>query len=371
MSKVTTESTDSNNTNKKRLSQSDLPGVSVNEALRIALAIRDNYAMSPATPLDIGKAIGIAPTTGKFRTLTGASIAYGLTTGGYNATEIALTDLGRRIVMPQEEGDDSKARLEAFERPRIIKEFIAKYNGNKLPPKDIARNVLFGMGVPHDTTERAYSLLEAGMKQFGYLSEINGSGFIQRPKGSAPSPSVTSAAEDDLVANDEKETPQTVTLPPETPPAIPTPLKPSAIFLGHGKNKKPLEQLIKLLDELGVPHKEATAEANAGRPIPVKVADTMKECGAAILIFTADEEFKNSEGDTIWRPSENVVHELGAASVLYDNRIIVFKEESINLASNFSSIGYISFETDRLQDKTMELFRELVKFKLISLKVGE
>src|SRR4051812_31456700 len=115
MPKDTTPNADSSKANKKRLSQSDLPGVSLNEALRIALAIRDNYAMSPATPLDIGKAIGIAPTTGKFRTLTGASIAYGLTTGGYNATEIALTELGRRIVMPQEEGDDSKAKFEAFE----------------------------------------------------------------------------------------------------------------------------------------------------------------------------------------------------------------------------------------------------------------
>jgi predicted nucleotide-binding protein len=368
MSKDTAQA-ETSNSDKKRLSQADLPGVSLTEALRIALAIRDNYAMSPATPLDIGRAIGIAPTTGKFRTLTGASIAYGITTGGYNAAEIALTDLGRRIVMPEEEGDDNNARLEAFERPRIIREFVSKYNGNKMPPKDIAKNVLFGMGVPHDTTERAYSQLETGMKQFGYLSDINGSGFVQRPKSKSVSlpPSPTS---DDSVSNDE-ETEQSQPPQPLPPTASAEPSKPNAIFLGHGKNKKPLEQLIKLLDELGVPHKEAETEANAGRPIPTKVADTMRECGAAILIFTADEEFRDTEGNTIWRPSENVVHELGAASVLYDNRIIVFKEQAISLASNFSSIGYIGFETDRLQDKTMELFRELVKFRLISLKVGE
>lgn len=369
MVKDTKSEADSSKSNKKRLIQSDLPGVSLAEAMRIALAIRDNYAMSSATPLDIGKAIGIAPTTGKFRTLTGASIAYGLTTGGYNAAEIALTDLGRRIVMPQEEGDDSNAKLEAFERPRIIKQFVEKYNGNKMPPKDIAKNVLFGMGVPHDTTDRAYSLLESGMKQLGYLSEINGSGFVQRPKGSAI-PSPQSPEESNSMSNEEETLPAS-DQPPAMPVTPPTPKNPSAIFLGHGKNRKPLDQLIKLLDELGVPHKEAIAEANAGRPIPVKVADTMKECGAAILIFTSDEEFKDAEGNTVWRPSENVVHELGAASVLYDNKIIVFKEESIDLASNFSGIGYISFENDRLKDKTMELFRELVKFKLISVKVGE
>jgi hypothetical protein len=64
------------------------------------------------------------------------------------------------------------------------------------------------------------------------------------------------------------------------------------------------------------------------------------------------------------------VHELGAASVLYDNRIIIFKEEGLTLASNFSGIGYISFPKDKLSDKGIELFRELVNFKIVSISVG-
>ena len=131
-----------------------------------------------------------------------------------------------------------------------------------------------------------------------------------------------------------------------------------------------MEQLKEILTQLGIPFKAVQEEANAGRPISAKVADTLNSCGAAILIFSADEEFKDVEGNTLWRPRENVIHELGAASVLYGNRIIVFKEATVNLASNFKDIGYISFEKDQLSAKMPELLKELVAFGLVKLTVG-
>ena len=131
-----------------------------------------------------------------------------------------------------------------------------------------------------------------------------------------------------------------------------------------------MEQLVKILDDYGIPHKQAVEEANRARPIPQKVADVMRECGAAILVFTADKEYFDKEGNQIWRPNENVSHELGAASVLYGNRIIVFKEKGIELPSNFSSVGYIEFEQNKLDDKANELFRELVSMKILTISVG-
>lgn len=364
---------------KVQVKQTDMPSMKLSEALRVPIAIRDNYGLAPATPVDVGIAIGIAPTSGGFRTITSAAIAFGLTTGGYNAQEIALTELGRRIVAPTIEGDDVVATHEAFERPRIIREFITKYNGNKLPAqKEVALNVLHSMGVPREATSRTYDLLVDGLRNYGYLKEINGSHFLQRPQ----TRSLAVIGAEQLGGDSESETlgaeeEGDAGIDPSTPPAPAAPTRateptkrPNAIFLGHGKNRRPLEQLIKILDEYGIPHKEAVAEANAGRPIPTKVADVMKQCGAAILIFTADEKLKNEHDEVIWRPSENVVHELGAASVLYDNRIIIFKESDVNLASNFSSIGYISFGKDKLEDKGIELFRELVNFKIVSISVS-
>jgi predicted nucleotide-binding protein len=144
----------------------------------------------------------------------------------------------------------------------------------------------------------------------------------------------------------------------------------NAIFVGHGKDKGPREQLEKILKEYQLPFKVAEDEANQGRPISQKVADTMHECGAAILIFTADEEFSDKAGNSVYRPSENVVFELGAASVLYGSRIIIFRDSRVQFPANFRDIGYITFEPGQLAAKVNELFRELIGFGLIKVSVA-
>src|SRR5262249_33129982 len=88
--------------------------------------------------------------------------------------------------------------------------------------------------------------------------------------------------------------------------------------------------------------------------------DVMKECGSAILIFTKDEKFLDADGNEVWRPSENVVYELGAASFEYGNRIVIFMEEGLNFPANFESIGHISFEEAGIEAKTAARPRELM-----------
>ncbi len=150
----------------------------------------------------------------------------------------------------------------------------------------------------------------------------------------------------------------------ETPP--PSTLG-QAIFIAHGKNKKPLEQLKKILDQFKIPYRVALEEANLGRPISGKVRDIMKSCNCAILIFSADEELKDKEGNPIWRPSENVVHELGATAFLYDNRIVIMKEEGVTFPSNFRDIGYISFNKDQLDAKALDILKELIGFGIVKV----
>jgi predicted nucleotide-binding protein len=147
--------------------------------------------------------------------------------------------------------------------------------------------------------------------------------------------------------------------------------RPKAIFVGHGPDKTALSQLTKILDEWGLPYKVAEYEPSAFRPISQKVADLMNECGAAILIFTADRELRDVEGNPVWLSSPNVSHELGLASVLYDGRVVVFKESSVDLASNYAGIGFIEFEKNKLSAHAMELFREIRHFGLIKISVGE
>ena len=159
--------------------------------------------------------------------------------------------------------------------------------------------------------------------------------------------------------------------PPAPPPDLERKRRPNRMFIGHGKNKKPLEQLKGMLDQVGIPYSVAEHAANLGRPIPTKVRETMEECGAGILIFSADEQFFDRDGKPIWKPGENVANELGAAAVMYDDRIVIFKEDSVQLASNYDCIGYIEFEKDKLDAKMPELLKELVAMKILKFAVNE
>jgi len=140
-----------------------------------------------------------------------------------------------------------------------------------------------------------------------------------------------------------------------------------AIFVAHGKNKKPLEQLKKILEQFHIPYKVALDEPNLGRPISGKIKEVMHGCNCAILIFTADEEFRDNKDNVIWRPSENVVYELGASGYLYDNRIVILKEDTVSFPSNFSDIGYISFGHDQLEAKAMDVLKELIGFGIVKI----
>ena len=356
---------------KQRISQTDVPSGSLEQALRVANVIASQYGKAPTRPIDVAAALEMSPSSGPFRSLCGASIGYGLTEGGPNASIISLTELGRRIVAPLEEGDDTQARRQAVLVPTVVREFLKKYDGSPLPVDKIAFNVLESMGVPRDRSKSVFDLIVKNAESVGFLKRIKDKTYVDTGVTGTPLATV----DEELKLTELSDAPNKLEEKFEETfenqvPSTPSPSRSSAIFLGHGKNKKPLEQLTKILDEYRIPHKQATAEPNAGRPIPTKVADVMRSCGAAILIFTADEKYFDSEGDELWLPNDNVVHELGAASVLYDNRIVIFKEAGVTLSSNFSSIGYIEFEKDKLSDKGIELFRELVNFKIVNITVG-
>lgn len=360
-----------------RISQTDIPSCSIEKARRVPQTLADNYASHPTRPIDVAAGLGMQPSSGGFRGFLGASIGYGLTDGGPNASQVSLTPLGTRVVTPTEVDDDRVALREAALKPSVASQFYTRYDGSPLPPKNIAQNVLATFGVPADRTSAVYDLLIENARYVGFLKSIKDKEYVDLGsalQGSSipavvPAVGIPAQAEPNHPeADDEEQLIDDSSSTPKEPDS--TQPKKNAIFVGHGGNRKPMEQLVQILNEYGIPHKEAVDEANHARPIPQKVAETMRDCGAAILVFTADIEYFDKDGNSIWRPSENVSHELGAASVLYGERIVVFKEKGIDLPSNFSSVGYIEFEKDKLSDKGIELFRELVSMKILRVSVG-
>jgi hypothetical protein len=58
-----------------QVSQSDVPSHSLEEALRVPMAIADNYAAKPARPMDVAAAMDLTPASSRFRMLAGAALA--------------------------------------------------------------------------------------------------------------------------------------------------------------------------------------------------------------------------------------------------------------------------------------------------------
>lgn len=331
------------------------------EALKVAKAIQDKNAGKPWKPLYVAEALDISPSSSNFRELTSSCYKYGLTQGTWSAKQIALTPLGSSITKPKDPKQEVRDLQSAALRIDVSKRVYEHYRDSKFPSPDDSyfKNMLeTDFNVPRELVNECITLLLENGKFTGIIREMKAGLFVvfgeEAPEALAEVPT-EGIEEPEGLPIEEK---------PAAPP--PSPVV-NQIFVAHGKNTVPLEQLKKILTEFEVPFKVAVDEPHKGRPISKKVADLMRSCTSAIVIFTADEEYADAEGNKTYRPSDNVVYELGAASVLYEDRIVILKEEGVTLASDFSDLGYISFEKNKIKAKAMDLIKELIGFGLLKV----
>jgi hypothetical protein len=352
----------------------------LHDATRVPQVLEDTNAGQPLPPVETALALDLSPRNSGFEQITSASIKYGITTGSSRADEIAVTELGQRIVAPASSDDKAAALLKAALLPDTFRQMYEFFKGKKIPEEQFLLNTIVReFSVPREHAAKCAEVFGTNMEYVGLIKTRGDARYLSAQAKPVITEPPLKESDDEphdagLEAEEEfAEDPGSDPDGPRTPPIVETKTKkrPRHIFVGHGRNKKPLHQLTKTLDNLGIPYLVAEDEPNVGRPISQKVRDTMEECGAAILVFSADDEYFDKEQNSVWKNSENVSHELGAASVMYDNRIILFKEETVQLASNFSGIGYISFEKDNLDAKVNELLRELVALKLLKLSFGD
>ena len=323
------------------VAQSDFPRFTLAKALIIAEELWNNFAGKGAAPHDVAMALDKSPTSGTWRNLCGASIAYGLTKGGHHAREIAPTEPGLRIVAPQSEGDDAKAKAEALLRPRVIKEFLEKYDRAKFPKEKIAENVLVGLGLPKDRVESAVEVLRENGTFTGILKETKTGLFVALDSPvSPPSDEDTSLLQEDsndLVA--EKLSNEEIASRLSGQIEKPAPIKKTnRVFISHGKNKKIVSQLKELLtfgkfEPVVSVEKEATSI-----PVPDKVFVDMRSCSAAVIHVSQEGELIDSEGNKHVKLNENVLIEIGAAIALYGKSFILLVQKGVKLPSNLQGL---------------------------------
>lgn len=361
---------DTNTKSKKRtyISQSDVPGNSLEQALRIPRAIAENYAGGPVTPLQLASALNMSPASGPFRALCGAAIAYGLTEGGCNAKEITLQPLGKRAVKPVEEGDDLEAKREAILRPRVIGEFLKKYSGSPLPRHDIAMNVLEDMGVPSEKTESVYALILDSAQSVSLIREIRNKQYVDLTGVNTPLPKLQEGKEDEDENETFEETPIEESI--EVNSLTTTPSDSSVgqanrrVFITHGKNKSFIEPIKKLLGFGELTPVVSVDKQSVSKPVPDKVMDDMRSCSAAIIHVDAEQELTDQDANEKTAINPNVLIEIGAAMALYGRRFILLVRDGVELPSNLQGLYEVRYKGDSLDgDATIKLLEAINDIK--------
>jgi len=333
------------------------------KVLPIAEAIWKNNAGNPFDILDVAKAVGQSPTSSTFVRQLASSYRYGLTEGSPSTKIISLTALGSSIVAPTV-GVDVKAKLrEALLHPDIFKTVYTWMDRKPIPSEDVLKNTLFkppeagGFGILKEDVGEFVNVFMQNVQDYKLADDVQGTVYLRLDKLSPVTQPET--AEE---VTEKKEEAKTVEEGAPITPAVGVPPKQitKQIFVAHGKNRKPLEQLKTILTQFQVPFQVAIDEPHKGRPISAKVAQLMRDCTSGIFIFTADEDTKDVEGNSVLRPSDNVVFELGAGTILYGDKIVIFREEGVMFGSDFTDYGHITFEKDKLDAKAFELMKELI-----------
>lgn len=325
--------------------------------MRVPQAIVDSYAGHPTPPHDVALALGISPTSSAWRELTGSAQGYGLVKGGYNADRIALDALGRRAAAPTEEGDDLKAKAEAVLKPKVFGDFFRRYDRNKFPADAIARNVLqqqFEIGA--DRVDAVLQLLKDNGQFVGFIRDTKTGPFVAienpQPVPVRLSETVDSASEEEAVAAADGAAAPRASVNPPTPegPAAFSSVPPEAdrdfsVFITHGKNLDVVEQVKDILSIYDIEFEIAVEEETAAIPVPQKVMEAMRRCRAGVMVVTADEQGKVGDQYSI---NTNVLIEIGAAFVLYDQRVILLWDRRLRVPSNLQGLYRLEFEGSEL-----------------------
>src|SRR5258708_3824215 len=171
------------------------PRATLEQALKIAYAIKDLNGGNPWEPDEIRKATGAATGNAYFY-LTAASRDYGLTIGTRDTEKISLADLGRDIVFAPNATVEAELKLRAFLNVDVFKRVLEYYKGSNLPDMKYLGNTLQKeFGLSPETHEDFSRIFRENCKYLGITSgvPITGEDSTQTDSGTTTPGTVTLA----------------------------------------------------------------------------------------------------------------------------------------------------------------------------------
>lgn len=366
-------------TKRTYIKQSDVPLMSLDEALRIPQIILDHYAGKPTAPLYIAKALNIDPKGSQLKLLSGAGIAYGLIDGGAQASTISVTELSRRILRPKQEGSEILAKREAILSPKMFKEFLTNYNGHPFPRQDIGTNVLEDMGVPRDKAAEILQRIESSALAVGLIEEIKGKLYVAlQGTNAGPRSGIEDVSSQETIieqaingVDEPRQPPSNQVVFPKSSTiatAIADDERRRRVFITHGKNRELIDPIKKLLEYGELVPVVSVEKPSVSKPVPEKVMDDMRLCGAAIIHVDADKTIVDKDGQEHVIVNPNVLIEIGAAMAFYGRRFVLLVRDGVKLPSNLQGLFEVRYSNDTLDaTSTINLLEAIKDIKNYSL----
>jgi predicted nucleotide-binding protein len=140
------------------------------------------------------------------------------------------------------------------------------------------------------------------------------------------------------------------------------------VFITHGKNKAFIEPIRKLLAFGELEAVVAEEKQTVSQPVPEKVMEDMRSCGAAIIHVEDERRLLDKDANEHIVLNENVLIEIGGAMALYGRRFILVVKDGVELPSNLQGLYQVRYTGDALDgNATIKLLEAINDMKKRSL----
>jgi hypothetical protein len=154
---------------RSKIASEDLPKKTLEDSLRIAVAIKENYGKQ-ATLEQIAMAMNLSPTNVDAKYMLWPAVAYGIV--AKDGENYHVTETGRKILAPTYEGEDREGIIKAIATPSVLARFYSDYSSSLLPQGDIFKNVLEQrFAIPNTRSDETINLILANARYGKLLQE--------------------------------------------------------------------------------------------------------------------------------------------------------------------------------------------------------
>ncbi len=358
---------DRRTTRRRRITR-PYPNHTLESALEVADAIQKSNAGLPFDRELLAGALGTTPRSSAFVQRLNAASAYGLTHGGYNDASISITPLGSAIVASDCAGERKRSLIRAAMTPDIFCRFYEMLDGKRLPENTYAQRLLESqLGVHSNLTAECLDLLTDNGVFAGIIRDVGGAFEVwcdelassdsepeephavveQNPKHTESPQSIADSElpapyGDDLpAADDEGDSGRA-----------------NRVFVAYAGDAYAAEFAIAMLEGFGIACVLVDVGAAAdGMPVPAHALSAMRSANAGILVFP----------DARQAASDGMLCLLGAAAVLFDNRVAVFHAAGSAAVDGFDALCRVSFAPGRVSDAALGLLGGLHRAGVVSI----